>query len=176
MTDCSVDSCTRPRKNAKNLFCEAHYRRSAAGRPLDAPMRTVDPDRGCSVDGCDRPHRAHGFCQKHDDRFRKGTPIDRPTRDPEDPLTWPRHVNKDGYAVRATTIHSKQVRILEHRHIMELHLGRPLRPEETVHHKHGARSDNRIEKLELWSSSQPPGQRVEDKVEWAKEILALYDS
>lgn len=24
-------------------------------------------------------------------------------------------------------------------------------------------------------SSQPPGQRVEDKIKWAKEILALYD-
>ena len=26
----------------------------------------------------------------------------------------------------------------------------------------------------LWSSSQPKGQRVEDKIAWAKEILAQY--
>ena len=28
--------------------------------------------------------------------------------------------------------------------------------------------------LELWSSYQPAGQKVIDKVKWAKEILALY--
>jgi len=27
----------------------------------------------------------------------------------------------------------------------------------------------------LWSTWQPPGQRIEDKVAWAKELLALYD-
>ena len=26
----------------------------------------------------------------------------------------------------------------------------------------------------LWSSSQPPGQRIEDKVSWAISILNLY--
>lgn len=31
------------------------------------------------------------------------------------------------------------------------------------------------ENLELWSVSQPSGQRVADKVAWAKEILALYE-
>lgn len=28
---------------------------------------------------------------------------------------------------------------------------------------------------ELWTRSQPAGQRVEDKVAWAKELLALYE-
>lgn len=63
---------------------------------------------------------------------------------------------------------------LQHRVVMEEHLGRPLWPDETVHHKNGNRSDNRLENLELWSSWQPSGQRVEDKITYAREILARY--
>lgn len=58
---------------------------------------------------------------------------------------------------------------------MEIHLGRTLLQEETVHHINGVRDDNRLDNLELWSSSHPPGQRVQDKVAWAKEILNKYE-
>lgn len=45
---------------------------------------------------------------------------------------------------------------------------------ENVHHIDGDKTNNDISNLELWSKSQPPGQRVSDKVAWAEEILRLY--
>jgi hypothetical protein len=83
-----------------------------------------------------------------------------------------RHLNSKGYVYINI---SPGKRIQEHRHVMQQHLGRPLTKDETVHHINGVRNDNRLENLELWSKSQPPGQRVEDKVKWAKEILSQYE-
>ncbi len=69
------------------------------------------------------------------------------------------------------------VRVLEHRHVMEQHLGRPLTEDETVHHKTGGfegRSNNDLSNLELWSGRHPKGHRVEDIVAYSLDTLALY--
>jgi hypothetical protein len=64
--------------------------------------------------------------------------------------------------------------VQEHTVVMSQLLGRPLLPRENVHHKNGVKTDNRPENLELWLSHQPKGARVNDLVEWAREILAQY--
>lgn len=66
--------------------------------------------------------------------------------------------------------------VLEHRHVVEKRLGRQLLAGENVHHINGDRMDNRPENLELWITRQPHGQRLEDVLAWAHEIIARYGS
>lgn len=65
-------------------------------------------------------------------------------------------------------------KMFEHRAAMSHHLKRPLSLNETVHHRNGNRSDNRIDNLELRAGKHGPGQTPKDLVKWAREILKRY--
>lgn len=128
----------------------------------------------CSVSGCDKPIHGNGICNSHAWRVRKYGNVSLPTPEPKEPTKW---VSKWGYRIVYLPGHpmaNSSGAIAEHRLVMAEHIGRNLLPNENVHHVNGDRLDNRIENLELWSKSQPAGQRVEDKVAWAIELLKTY--
>lgn len=87
------------------------------------------------------------------------------------------YVRPDGYRMVSRPNHPNAKAngaILEHVWIMSNMLERPLRKGENVHHKNGVRHDNRPENLELWYTYQPHGQRVEDLLDWAYQIIEMY--
>ncbi len=147
----------------------AKGRCSACNTKRRRESHKADPKRFCEVKGCERPTRDPGtqWCDLHYARVRRaGEPGE----------ADPYYVRGDGgthsSGYRVVTVDGR--RGMEHRFIMEQMLGRFLWPDETVHHKNGDRLDNRPENLELWSKAQPAGQRVEDKIAWAVELLERY--
>jgi hypothetical protein len=123
----------------------------------------------CSIGDCTKPHRAKGMCQMH---YRRNYLYGDPTIIKNVGVKQ----DKGGYVqVRTTSGSGRNGRYTyEHRVVMEQMLGRALEAQESVHHKNGIRDDNRPENLELWSKAQPAGQRLEDKLDWAIEMIKKY--
>lgn len=169
--ECTIKECFRiPR--ARGL-CRTHYRRYLEGTDLESP---IQPHKNyykvttCEIINCNRPSLLTGSkCRTCRNRLKRGGPEQLPLKTFE-------FIDSSGY-VRWNKSHpdndSNGV-VFAHRKLMEISIGRALLKTENVHHINGQKDDNRLENLELWSTSQPRGQRIEDKVSWALEILDLY--
>lgn len=125
----------------------------------------------CHIYQCDNKHYGRGFCNTHYMQlWKRGLfgNYKKPAPKPKRLSKW--KTDKHGYV--KTSIDDKTVS--QHRLVMAMMLDRELLPGEEVHHKNGVRDDNRPENLELWVVSQPKGQRPEDLLEWADEIIRRY--
>ena len=167
--------CKRQNVKIVKGLCPAHYQRLRKGISLEDPLKGQYKNEFCEVLECIEPRFAYQFCKNHYRKYKfwgnasigksKGKYLKNKT------------INKNGYVCwyDPESIHaSRHGRVYEHRYVMGESIGRSLYDHENVHHKNGDRSDNRLENLELWSKSQPPGQSVKDKLTWAYEIISLY--
>jgi len=169
---CRGPECTLP-VQARGL-CAGHYAQQAADRPLTPiERRAVPKGAPCAVGGCGRPVLTRdGLCRTHY-RYRATGAEDWQRPIPDKAADGEGHINENGY--RVITVNGAPV--LEHRYAVENDIGRPLLPDETVHHKAGGfkgRSNNDLSNLELWTGKHPKGHRVEDVTEYTLEHQETY--
>lgn len=165
---CDVEGCDRATRSHKAMYCDMHRRRAALGAEMTPDKLKVRNTGNCSVEGCDRQAKTKQLCKGHYSRLlRGGHPGDARFFEPKmEPF-----IRDDGY--RMVRVGAGRYE-LEHRVVMERMIGRKLAAGETPHHKNGQRADNRESNLELWSTAQPAGQRVTDKIAWCAEMVRQY--
>lgn len=173
-----------PHQTCCNKKCYANFNHR---RKRGLPIKTISIT--CEVCGCNfKQKRSNNKlycnfkCKKlASGRRFKGLPVFGPKKH----IWGSGYITKNGYRLISKMHHPNSIKgkrsgqIMEHVFVMSEHLGRPLRKDESVHHRNGIRDDNRIENLELWSKTthgnhQRFGQRLHEKIKYFIDFLESY--
>lgn len=112
MKQCKVEDCNK--KHRGKGFCHEHYN------------EWYRSQFQCSIKDCNGKYFASGYCGGHYFLFKKyGDPLFKSRRSPGEG-----YIRKDGYKV---TFKNRHI-FYEHRNVMESIIGRPLYPNEIIHH------------------------------------------
>ena len=170
---CQVDTCES--KHDSHGYCGLHMAKFRRHGSAIGPYKPKVMAKLCAVEGCEYMARRYGHCSTHYKwKQRTGDASVRPPkaewfkRSPKNKKAKYKYVSVKNHPILGTG------QFMEHRVVMTDYLGRKLLSSENVHHINGDGMDNRLENLELWIVWQPPGQRLEDKVDWAMELLRQY--
>lgn len=155
-------------------YCQKHYEKFRKyGDPLGSAERKTGMN--CTTPNCGGVVIARGMCANCYALWKRhGNPQ---ARSEWYLKRYEEIIDDHGYVLVYVKGHpnaNRRSRVPKHRFVMAQYLGRPLRKNENVHHKNGNKVDNSLENLELWVTAQPKGQRPQDLVEWARQILRDY--
>lgn len=141
--------------------------------------KKLKSNKGNCHNGCNRKIHCRGVCRRcyrklhyeEHERERRGA-----TKHIKHPIGTIQDDTSGYQRIKVREKHGANDWMPYHRYVMEQHLNRELKSFENVHHINGNKSDNRLENLELWITSQPKGQRVSDLIEYAYWIINNYEN
>lgn len=142
MSQCEAEGCERKRATRLGL-CVMHYKRFMRNGTIERVLRNYEPGAVCKTEGCENTGAlSKGLCNACRIRLARRGTTDRIIAKAGEGT-----YNSAGYKV--LTVNGK--REYEHRLIAAEKLGRPMLPEEVVHHIDGNPLNNHPDNLQVLS-------------------------
>jgi hypothetical protein len=159
MTTCEAADCDR------ESYARGHCSRHDKQLLRHGAVRPELPAPSCAIPGCGRRAVTRGWCHGHYLRWSRTGDVR-----PDVPLARP---EQDDCSVDGCTRGAHSAGLCRSHDRRRRLYGDPLAGGDV--RRSGDRLDNRPQNLELWTTAQPKGQHVEDKIAYALEILERYD-